>query len=102
MLACLPVLQAWGNMALHTASGLDRPGTRPMLTDPTFVGGFGYLRVGLAHWVTAFAGLMPLLTLLSPVLVPGTAQLMSRLWRGQGDFEQMVNARPSLFRCPTR
>jgi len=80
MLACLPVLQVWGNMALHAALGLDWLGTRPMLADPTFVGGFGHLRIGLAHWVPVFAGLMPLLTLLNLVLIPGMAQLMSRLW----------------------
>lgn len=92
MLACLPVLQVWGNMALHAALGLDWLGTRPMLTDPTFVGGFGHLRIGLAHWVPVFAGLMLLLTLFNLVLIPGVAQLMSRLWCGQGTFEQMVNA----------
>ncbi len=91
MLACLPVLQVWGNMALHVILGLDWLGTRPMLADPTFIGGFGYLRIGLAHWVPVFAGLMPLLTLLNLVFIPGVAQLMSRLWRGQGTFEQMVN-----------
>ena len=92
MLACLPVLQVWGNMALHAAFGLDWLGTRPMLSDPTFVGGFGHLRIGLAHWVPVFAGLMPLLAFLNLVIIPGVAQLMSRLWRGQGAFEQMVNA----------
>ena len=91
MLACLPVLQVWGNMALHAAFGLDWLGTRPILSDPTYVGGFGHLRIGLAHWVPVFAALMPLLTLFSLVIMPGVAQLMSRLWRGQGIFEQMVN-----------
>jgi len=92
MLVCLPVLQVWGNMALHAAFGLDWLGTRPMLSDPTFVGGFGHLRIGLAHWVPVFAALVPLLSLLNLVIVPGVAQLMSKLWHGQGAFEQMVNA----------
>jgi len=91
MLACLPVLQVWGNMALHAVLSLDWLGTRPMLSDPTFVGGFGHLRIGLAHWVPVFAALMPLLSLFNLVITPGVAQLMSKLWRGQGSFEQMVN-----------
>ena len=91
MLACLPVLQVWGNMALHAAFGLDWLGTRPILSDPTFVGGFGHLRIGLARWVLVFAALMPLLTLFGLVVMPGVAQLMSKLWGGQGTFEQMVN-----------
>jgi hypothetical protein len=89
--ASLGPLQVWGNMALHTAFGLDWLGTRPDLAEPTFVGGFGYLRIGLASWVPIFAALMPLFFLLSLVIMPGIAQLMSKLWRGQGSFEQMVN-----------
>ncbi len=34
---------------------------------------------------------MPLLALLSLVLYAGVAHLMSKLWGGQGTFEQMVN-----------
>jgi hypothetical protein len=91
MAAALGPLQVWGNMALHAAFGFDWLGTRPDLAEPTFVGGFGYLRIGLANWVPIFAALMPLFFLLNLVIMPAIAQLMSRLWRGQGTFEQMVN-----------
>ncbi len=89
--ASLGSLQVWGNMALHAVFGLDWLGTRPDLAEPTFVGGFGYLRVGLANWVPIFAALMPLFFLLTLLIMPGVAQLMSKLWHGQGSFEQMVN-----------
>ncbi len=89
--ASLGPLQVWANMALHAVFRLDWLGTRPDLREPTFVGGFGYLRVGLANWVPIFAALMPLLFLLKPVVMPGVAQLMGKLWHGQGTFEQMVN-----------
>jgi hypothetical protein len=89
--ASLGPLQVWGNMAVHSAFGLDWLGTRPDLAEPTFVGGFGYVRIGLANWVPIFAALMPLLFLLNLMIMPGVAQLMSKLWHGQGTFEQMVN-----------
>lgn len=91
ILACLPVLQVWGNMVLHQLFGYDWLGTRPYITDPTFIAGFGRLVVGLEHWVAIFAALMPLLALLGLVITPGVAQLLSKLWQGQGRFEQMVN-----------
>ncbi len=90
--ASLGTLQVWGNMALHAAFGLDWLGTRPDLAEPTFVGGFGYLRIGLANWVPIFAALMPLFFLLNLVIMPGIAQLMSKIWGGQGTFEQTLNA----------
>jgi len=89
--ASLGPLQVWGNMVLHAVFDLDWLGTRGDLLEPTFVGGFGYLRVGLDHWVSIFAGLMPLLFLFSLLIMPGVAQLMSKLWGGRGTFEQMVN-----------
>lgn len=89
--AALPVLQIWGNVALHGIFGLDWLGTKPFLDDPTFVGGFGHWRVNLADWVPIFVALMPLLALLSLVIYPGIAQLVSKAWGGQGTFEQMVN-----------
>lgn len=92
IVACLPVLQGWGNMLLHAAFGLDWLGTRPNLSDPTYIGGFGYVQLGLEHWVPIFAALLPLLSLLGLVVVPGLMQLLSRLWNGQGTFEQMVVA----------
>jgi hypothetical protein len=91
VVACLPVLQVWVNMTLHRVFGLDWLGTKPLLADPTFVGGFGHWRVNSADWVPVFAALMPLLALLGLVLNAGVAHLMSKLWRGQGTFEQMVN-----------
>lgn len=91
LVAVLPVLQVWGNVALHGMFGLDWLGTKPLLADPTFVGGFGYWRVNLANWVPVFVALMPLLALLNLVLIAGVAQLISKLWGGQGTFEQMVN-----------
>jgi len=78
--ASLGPLQVWGNMALHAALGLDWLGTRPHLAEPTFVGAFGYLRIGLADWVPIFAALMPLFFLLNLVIMPGIAQLMSKIW----------------------
>ena len=89
--AALPVLQVWGNVALHTLFGLDWLGTRPLLSDPTFVGGFGHWRVNLDQWVSLFVAVMPFLALLDLVLNAGVAQLMSKLWGGRGTFEQMVN-----------
>lgn len=79
-------------MALHFAFGLDWLGTRLILDNPTFISGFGHWRIGLTSWVPVFAALMPLLVLLSLVIIPGIVQLMSKLWRGQGRFEQTVNA----------
>ena len=89
--AALPVLQVWGNVALHTAFGLDWLGTRPILADPTFVAGFGQWRVTLSAWVPVFVGLMPFLATLNLVMNAGLAHLLSKLWGGQGTFEQMVN-----------
>lgn len=89
--ATLPVLQVWGNVALHTLFGLDWLGTKPYLSDPTFVGGFGHWHVSLDDWVPVFVALMPLLAFLDLVLYASVPQLMGKLWGGQGTFEQMVN-----------
>jgi hypothetical protein len=89
--ASLGPLQVWGNMVLHAFFGVDWLGTRPDLPEPTLVGGFGYLRVGLDNWVPIFAALMPLLFLLNLLIMPGVAHLMSKAWQGAGSFEQMVN-----------
>jgi hypothetical protein len=90
--AALPVLQVWGNVALHAVFGADWLGTRPWLDDPTFVGGFGQWHVSLDQWVPIFVALMPLLSLFNLVLNAGVAQLMSKLWGGRGTFEQMVSS----------
>jgi len=89
--AFLPVLQIWGNMALHAAVGLDWLGTKPLLADPTFVAGFGYWRVNLADYVPVFAALLPLLSWLGLLVTAGTAHLLSKVWGGRGAFEQMIN-----------
>jgi hypothetical protein len=89
--ASLPIFQVWGNVALHAVFGLDWLGTKPLLADPTFVGGFGYWRVRVADWLPTFVILMPLLALLGLIINTGVAHLMSKLWNGQGTFEQMVN-----------
>jgi hypothetical protein len=78
-------------MLLHAAFGLDWLGTRRLLSDPTFIAGFGYWRINLDHWVPAFAALLPFMTVLSVVVTAGLAQLLSRIWGGRGTFEQMVN-----------
>ncbi len=90
-LACLPVLQIWGNILLHAAFGHDWLGTRGILPNPTYVGGFGHLQVGLESWVPIFAALMPFLALFGLAFTPGAAHLLSKLWGGKGTFEQMVN-----------
>lgn len=90
VLSAVSLLQGWGNIALHEALGLDWLGTRPLLSDPTFVGGFGYLRVNLHDWVPFFAVVLPLLSLYALVVPAGVAQLVSKLWGGRGSFDQMV------------
>jgi hypothetical protein len=89
--AALGVLQVWGNMAIFAAFGFDWLGTRRLMADPTYVGGFGYLRIGVAAWIPIFAAMMPVLGLFDLVVTPGVAQLVSKLWSGQAAFEQMVN-----------
>jgi hypothetical protein len=100
VLCSVSLLQGWGNIALHEAVGLDWLGTRPLLSNPTFVGGFGHLRIDLTHWVPVFAGLLPLLGLYSLAVVPGVAQLMSGLWGGRGSFEQMVTVLTFAIEVP--
>jgi hypothetical protein len=90
ILAGLSLLQGWANIVLHAALGLDWLGTRPILSDPTYVGGFGHLRIDRVDWVPVFAGLLPILDLFALVILPGVAQLMSKAWGGRGSFEQMV------------
>ena len=89
--ASLPVLQIWGNVSIHYLFGLDWLGTKPILLDPTFVAGFGHWRIAAADWVPVFVVLMPFLSLLELVLYAGLAHLLSKLWGGNGTFEQMVN-----------
>lgn len=86
------LLVGWLNLLLFIAFGYDWLGTRRDLLDPTYVGLFGQLRVGLENYVPIFhLAVGPLLGLLGLVVMPGLAQVLSKLWRGQGTFEQMVN-----------
>jgi hypothetical protein len=86
------LLLGWGNVAFFYACGYNWLGTRPLLADPAFVGLFGYLRINLDSYVPFFVVVLPLLNLLGLIVVPGIAHLLSKLWRGQGTFEQMINA----------
>jgi len=92
MLPILVYLLQYLNLLLFSVFGYDWLGTRRELTDPTFVGFFGRMPIGLEDYLPVFFYVMiPLLILLGPVIVPGLAQLLSKLWRGQGTFEQMIN-----------
>lgn len=89
--AFLGTFEVWGNIALHAIFGFDWLGTRGILADPTLVGGFGHWRVNLAEYLPVIVILMPVMALLGLCVTCGMAQLMSKIWRGQGTFEQMVN-----------
>lgn len=92
MLAALGLGLGWLNLALFAVFGYDWLGTRRELFDPTYVGFFGQLRVGTEHYVPIFQWLIsPLLALLGLAVMPGLAHVLSKLWRGQGTYEQMVN-----------
>ncbi len=89
--AFLGTLEVWGNIALHGLFGYDWLGTRNILSDPTLVAGFGYWRVNLSDFLPIFVVLMPFVSLLVLFINSSTAQLMAKIWHGQGTFEQMVN-----------
>ena len=92
MVPVLVNLLQYLNLLLFTIFGFDWLGTRRELTDPTFVGFFGRISIGLEDYPPIFFYVMiPLLVLLGPVIVPGLAQVLSKLWRGQGTFEQTIN-----------
>lgn len=92
MITVFILLAGWLNLLLTLLSGSDWLGTRRELLDPTFVGFFGHLRVGLKDWVPVFfIGLEPILSLLGLAVVPGLAHILSKLWRGRGGFEATVN-----------
>jgi hypothetical protein len=90
--AFLGTFEVWGNIALNAIFGYDWLGTRGILTDPTLVGGFGHWRVNLSEYLPVLVILMPIMALMGLCVTCGIAQLMSKIWRGQGTFEQMVNA----------
>ena len=79
------------NLLLTSLSGSDWLGTRRSLPDPTYVGFFGRLPVGLENWVPIWFMLAPILSLLGMAAVPGLAHVLSKLWRGRGTFEGTMN-----------
>ncbi len=91
LVVSLDVVQVWGNMLLFAAFGFDWLGSRPLLEDPTYVGGFGYLRVPAGQWLPVFAAYMPVNALFGLVVLPGATHVLSKLWHGRASFEQMVN-----------
>ena len=52
-------------------TGSDWLGTRHELPDPTYVGFFGRLPVGLENWVPIWFMVFPILSLLGLAAVPG-------------------------------
>jgi hypothetical protein len=83
---------AYLNLLLTILTGGDWLGTRRELPDPTYVGFFGRLQVGLENWVPIWFTIFPILSLLGLSVVPGLAHMLSKLWRGRGTFEGTVNA----------
>lgn len=80
------------NLLLYTLFGFDWLGTRRELPSPTYIGFFGRLSVETEHYVTIFNFLInPLMALVGLIFIPGLAQLLAKIWRGAGMFEQMVN-----------
>ncbi len=92
MLMVFGLLLFYLNFLLTILFISDWLGTRRELLDPTYVGFFGHLQVGLEGWVPIFFVLAPILSLLGLVVVPGLTHVLSKLWRGQGTFEGSVNA----------
>ncbi len=90
-IAAVGPLEVWGNVLLFKAFGYDWLGSKPLLADPTYVGGFGYVRVSAGDWLPVFVILSPLIAVYGLVVVPGVAHLLARLWGGRATFEQMVN-----------
>lgn len=92
ILVVFTLVLIWLNWLIYAALGYDWLGTRRELPDPTYVGFFGRLAVGVQNYTVIFLLVVsPLLALLGPVIVPGLAHVLSKLWGGQGSFEQMVN-----------
>jgi len=102
MLALFGLLLGWLNLLLTVVSGSDWLGTRRELPDPTYLFFFGRVPVGLEDWVPIFFTIVvPLLSLLELVVIPGLAHVLSKLWRGQGTFEGSVNALCFAVGVPT-
>lgn len=92
LLAIFGLLITLLNLLLFSFFGFDWLGTRRELSDPTYIGFFGRLQVNTDNYVPIFNLLLnPLMSLVGLIFIPGLAQLMSKLWKGTGTFEQMVN-----------
>jgi hypothetical protein len=91
-LVAFTLVLGWSNYLLFTMFQFDWLGTRRELLDPTFIGFFGRLSLDLEDFVPAFHWIFsPVLALLGLAVMPGLAQVLSKLWSGEGRFEQMVN-----------
>jgi hypothetical protein len=87
------LLLGYLNFLLTILLSSDWLGTRRELPDPTYVGFYGRLPVRLENWVPIFfIALVPILSLLGLVVVPGMVHVLSKLWHGRGTFEGSVNA----------
>jgi hypothetical protein len=92
MLIIFVLFLAYLNLGLTILSGSDWLGTRRELPDPTYVGFFGRLPVGIEQWVPIWFTIFPILSLLGLAAGPGLAHILSKLWQGKGTFEGTVNA----------
>ncbi|MEW5942051.1 MAG: hypothetical protein AB1750_20490, partial [Chloroflexota bacterium] len=92
MLVGFSLLLTLFNLSLFALFGFDWLGTRRELLNPTYVGFFGRLRVDTDNYIAVFNFVVnPLMALVGLAFIPGLAQLLSKLWKGQGTFEQSVN-----------
>jgi hypothetical protein len=55
------------------------------------VGFFGQVSANRELWVPIFAAITPLMAVGALAFMPGMTHAVSRLWRGQATYEQMVN-----------
>lgn len=75
------------NVLLFSIFGFDWLGTRRELSNPTYIGFFGRLRVDTDNYVPIFNFLLnPLITLVGVIFIPGPVQVLSKLWKGAGTF----------------
>jgi hypothetical protein len=101
LVTLLGVLLGWLNIGLFALAGYDWLGTRRELPDPTFVGFFGQMQVNAEGWVPIFTALLPVMAVCGLAVVPGLTHLASKVWRGQGSFEQMVNSMAFALAVPS-
>jgi hypothetical protein len=91
VLASFGVLQAWVNNAIFALFGFDYLGSRALLSDPTYVGGMGYLRLSPDQFRPLFPLFIVLTAVYSVLIPPASAHLLSKIWHGRGTFEQTLN-----------